>query len=592
MNLMNRRFGCLFVLLIAISCYAPALHAAEQPEVKDEQELKDDAGKTVVRYILEAPADVAPAGVTDPARQVGVIFCFQEHTSPPGADIFPVRESLKRLGVSDQYVLLAIRAQSPRGGLGAADYEPIQKLLQWVEKKYPVNPRRIYMYGKGAGGHVAGEFTMLHPDVVTAAISYSWGWWTMPSELDKPIDMVNSAPEFYLVLGMRDFTHHITTVRDTYERIKNKGYHIIYREFTELGDRSYHPLSNDDSLRWATELRNKNIPPSEQENNLLAAFGATPPPAPSAGYYPALALVGGAPAGPVIEKLFLSNDAAVRAAAADTCNHAIFGEATTAALGKLLDDPAVRVRNAAYRALAAYANWRSQAAQRILIQRATDAGLPSDARLDAADALAQAVQLQAAGVQQDPPMFQALVTLLNDKFEPLRAVAFLALAPIREFIVGGSEDGQFPPPGGWQNWLYKITAQQAGDLTYYRVCEPAAKSADRADSVRLFCDGRGLAAKNPAQAFQLTVEAARAGYVPAQEVAGMMYAIGKGVQQDYREAAKWFLTAAEAGNSRAAANYVGALRSGAANLRTDPDLSARWSKFLLAHPEYSPVPGR
>jgi hypothetical protein len=43
---------------------------------------------------------------------------------------------------------------------------------------------------------------------------------------------------------------------------------------------------------------------------------------------------------------------------------------------------------------------------------------------------------------------------------------------------------------------------------------------------------------------------------------------------------------------RAAANYVGALRSGAANLRTDPDLSARWSKFLLAHPEYSPVPGR
>jgi hypothetical protein len=28
------------------------------------------------------------------------------------------------------------------------------------------------------------------------------------------------------------------------------------------------------------------------------------------------------------------------------------------------------------------------------------------------------------------------------------------------------------------------------------------------------------------------------------------------------------------------------------NLRTDPELSARWSKFLAAHPEYSPVPGR
>ena len=124
----------------------PALRAA------GENELKDETGKTIVHYIVEAPANIAPAGTTDPARQVGVIFCFQEHTSPPGADIFPVRESLKRLGLSNDYVLLAIRAQSARGGLGPADHAPIQKLLEWAEKTYPVNPRRIYMYGKGAGG--------------------------------------------------------------------------------------------------------------------------------------------------------------------------------------------------------------------------------------------------------------------------------------------------------------------------------------------------------------------------------------------------------------------------------------------------------
>ncbi len=53
----------------------------------------------------------------------------------------------------------------------------------------------------------------------------------------------------------------------------------------------------------------------------------------------------------------------------------------------------------------------------------------------------------------------------------------------------------------------------------------------------------------------------------------------EGVQQDYLEAAKWFLTAAEAGNTRAAANYVGALRSGTGKLRTDPELSARWRQI-------------
>jgi len=578
---MYRRLVCLSTLLMLAGGSVRVLCAAE------EAELKDEAGKTIVHYIVEAPLTVAPAGTTDPAHQVGVIFCFQEHTSPPGADIFPVRESLKRLGLSDQYVLLAIRAQSPRGGLGAADFEPIEKLLGWAEKTYPVNPRRIYMYGKGAGGHVAGQFTMFHPDLVTAAISYSWGWWAMPSEVDKPIDMLNSAPEFYMVLGMRDFTHHITTVRDTFERVKNKGYHVIYREFEELGDRSYHPTSNDDALRWATRLRNKNLPLSPQETKLLEAFHSDKPPA---GYYPTLALVGGPRAGAILEKLFRSSDAEVRAAAAETCSYGIFGETTTRALGNLLDDSSVKVRTAASRALAAYANWRSAAAEQILVRRSLDHSLSLEARLDAADDLAQAVQLQAAGVPQDPAMFQALVSLLKEKDEPLRAVAFLALAPVRQYIIGGSEEGQFPPAGGWPLWLDKITAQSDGDRVYYRVCGSTGERKNGA--VDDFCAGDSLVSQHPAEAFHLTLKAAEAGYVPAQEVVGMMYAIGKGVQQDYRAAGKWFLAAAEAGNTRAAANYVGSLRSGMGNLKIDPELAPRWQKFLLAHPEYSPVPGR
>jgi hypothetical protein len=584
---MEQSFLCLAVTLIVGGSCVSALRAAT-----GETELKDETGKLIVSYIAEAPANTAPAGTTDPARQVGVIFCFQEHTSPPGADIFPVRESLKRLGLSNDYVLLAIRAQSARGGLGPADHVPITKLLEWAEKTYPVNARRIYMYGKGAGGFVAGEFTMLHPDLVTASISYSWGWWTMPSELDKPLDPVNSAPEFYMVLGMRDFTHHITTVRDTYERVKAKGYHVIYREFEELGERSYHPTSNDDAIGWATRLRNKNIPPSPEELNLLAAFDKATPPAPIAGYYPSLALVGGAPAGAVLQKLFASSDAGVRAAAAETCNHGIFGEATTAALGKLIDDPSPDVRNAALRALASYANWRSAAAQQVLIERATDRSLDLNARLDAADGLAQAVKLQATGVQQDPPMFRALVSLTSEKDEPLRAEALLALAPIRRYLVGGADEGQFPPEEGWEKWLEKITAQQAGDLIYYNVCGPAGRNHTGAEPVDLFCAGGALVNHNPAQAFQSTLQAAQRGYVPAEEVVGMMYAIGKGVQQDYHEAGKWFLTAAEAGNTRAAINYDGSLRSGMGNLRRDPELTARWAKFLLAHPEYSSVPGR
>jgi hypothetical protein len=380
-------------------------------------------------------------------------------------------------------------------------------------------------------------------------------------------------------------------VRNTFELVRAKGYHVIYREFDELGDRAYHPTSNDDALSWATRLRNKTIPLSAAEMNLLQAFSASKPPAPVSGYYPTLALVGGAQAGEVLRKLFQSSDTTVRLAAAETCNHGIYSEATTVALTRLLGDPSPHVRNAALRATASYANWRYQPAQQALIQRATDKSLDMDARLDAADALAQAVKLQAAGVPQDPPMFKALVSLLSERAtnEPLYAAAYIALAPIRPYIIGGSGAGQFPPDGGWEKWLDKITIEQAGDAVYYDVCRTGGGSGRTGEqAVELFCAGGAAVAKNPAQGFQSTLRAAQAGYVPAQEVVGMMYAVGKGVQQDYKEAAKWFLTAAEAGNPRAAANFVATSRS----LRGDVELAGRWARFLSVHPEYSPVPGR
>jgi TPR repeat protein len=448
------------------------------------------------------------------------------------------------------------------------------------------------MYGKGAGGLVAGAFTILHPDLVTAAISYSWGWWTMPSELDKPLDPVNSAPELYMVLGMRDFTHHITTVRDTYERVKAKGYHVIYHEFEELGERSYHPTSNDDAIGWATRLRNKTIPPLRRNRIFSRPSRRLRRP------HPLPATIRPWRRWVELRRARCSKSSSYRATPVfgqprpRPATTVFFGEATTAALGKLIADSSPEVRNAALRALASYANWRSAVAQQVLIEGATDNSLDLDARLDAADGLDQAVKLQATGVQQDPPMFRALVSLLSEKEEPLRAVAFLALAPIRRYIVGGADEGQFPPEQGWEKWLEKITAQQAGDLIYYSVCGPADSNHTGPEPVDLFCAGGALVNHNPAQAFQSTLQAAQRGYVPAEEAVGMMYAIGKGVQQDYREAGKWFLTAAEAGNTRAAINYVGSLRSGMGNLRRDPELTARWAKFLLGHPEYAPVPGR
>ena len=191
--------------------YCAPLRAAQ------ETELKDESGKTILKYVIEVPPGIAPAGTTDPARQVGLILCSQEHDTPTGNDLFPVRQSLLRQGLLDHYVLIAPAPQGRK--FGPDDHQPIEKLIAWAKKTYPINPRRVYMYGKGEGSKISMEFTMTHPDLVTAAIGYSWGAWLMPSEVDEPLDFVNSAPEIYLTLGRRDLANHLTCVRDAYLRL-------------------------------------------------------------------------------------------------------------------------------------------------------------------------------------------------------------------------------------------------------------------------------------------------------------------------------------------------------------------------------------
>ncbi len=569
-------------------CFTAPLGAVQ------ETELKDESGKTIVRYVIEVPDGIAPAGAMDPAKQVGLILCFQEHDTPTGNDLFPVRQSLWRQGIIGHYVLLAAAPQGRK--FGPQDHEPLEQLIAWAKKTYPINPRRVYMYGKGEGAKISAEFMMTHPNIVTAAIMYSWGAWLMPSELKEPLDFVNSVPEIYLTLGRRDLDNHLSCVRDAYTRLKAKGYHIIYREFDELGDRTYHPPSNDNAIAWATRLRNKNIPSSPEEMKVLQAFAGTPP-APVDGYYPNLALVGGPLAGNVVQKLLGSGDANVRAAAAETCSHAIFDEATTIALAKKISDPSIKVRQAAIRALATYADWRYETAQRALIQLATDQNADALDRLNATDAIGYAVRLQVKGVRQDPPMFQALISLFQDKEEPVRATAAGILAPLYEPGGHGDERAK-APAGGWEKWLAGITAEEAGALKDYAVCGlgqsrhgsdyPGNRGTQ--EPVDLFCMGGAAlmgynlgtgqpAKKDPASAFRYTLQAAEQGYVPAEAAVAMMLADGQGVQQDYAEAGKWWIKASEGGDLVAARHTWNLYRNGEGVAR-DRAIANQWAKAI------------
>jgi hypothetical protein len=299
-----------------------------------------------------------------------------------------------------------------------------------------------------------------------------------------------------------------------------------------------------------TRQRNKNIVPSVAESQLLG----TAQRAGVDGYFDNLALVGGAPAGVIIRKLLGSPDAAIRVAAAATCRHAIFDEETSTALASRLTDADARVRRNAFRALAMYAGWRSTAAQQALIDLAMHpekAVAPED-RLSAVDGLATAVRFQVKGVRQDPRVFHALVSLLADKDEEVRTMAANLLAPIRDpdFRGDGGRPEKKAPEGGWSAWLDGITAKEAGYRKDFEVCASDVST----EAIQLFCQGGELLKTRPRAGFDAMRRSAEMGYVPAQAQLGLMYADGKGVQQDYVEAGKWWAKAAEGGHVLAVAN--------------------------------------
>jgi TPR repeat protein len=97
--------------------------------------------------------------------------------------------------------------------------------------------------------------------------------------------------------------------------------------------------------------------------------------------------------------------------------------------------------------------------------------------------------------------------------------------------------------------------------------------------VDLHCAGGTYAGKDPASAFKYTLQAAEQGYAPAQAAAGIMYATDKGVQQNYAEAAKWWIAAAVGGYLLAASNLSMLYRSGV-RLKPDANAANKWAKFV------------
>ena len=94
-----------------------------------------------------------------------------------------------------------------------------------------------------------------------------------------------------------------------------------------------------------------------------------------------------------------------------------------------------------------------------------------------------------------------------------------------------------------------------------------------------FDQGDYLPGTDLVSAFQSALKAAEQGNVAAQASVALMYANGKGVQQNYAEAGKWWIKAAESGDL-AAARHVWNLYRNGEGVERNAAIANQWAKVI------------
>ena len=401
-------------------------------------EIKDPVKKDVImRVAMQAPSKL-------PERKtLGLILLHHGFNGNENNYFGGAVDCAKRLGLSDQYVIIA--GKSRGAGWAPADDEYVLRLTAWAKETYPIDPRRVYLWGSSNGAAFVGRFGWHHQDLYAAVVGYCGSY----NALSEPPACYKAKPgapgtpdlartEWYFVHGGDDSPENSKRACD---ELKAKGYRYVFRKLdgyghTDIWDGNGHPdkvlvdAVRDDWFLWMHALRHKEIAPSADEKKTLQA--AAQKVKTDKSLVGEVARIGGAPGARVIRTAFDATDVEIRAAAAASAEKTLYGRDVVLELAALLKDKSDEVKAGAFDGLGTAANYRYAEAQELLIRTARSKTGPAAERVQAVEGLARTLKLMLPGNFEDKAVLWTVVLLLDDDELQVRAAAFAALKDVKE----------------------------------------------------------------------------------------------------------------------------------------------------------------
>lgn len=400
-------------------------------------------------------------------KHLGLLVCFhgmngnEDHMTGFGI------EAAKRLKLQGEYVIMG--GKSKGAGWATNDDKDLLLWIEWAMKTYPIDPRRVYIWGMSNGGWMVKRFGWENQELFAGVVSYCGGGvdfsGTPKGEKAPPKagpgNPAEAKTEWYFVHGDKDEQVAVDASRKAIKDLGAKGYRYVYREIdgADHGGITRYPDVADDAFLFLHGLRHKEIQVTKDERTSLTSMAGKTRSEKIDVVKPMLAelqRIGGAPAEKAVKNALENADVEVKKEAIATTEKTLYGREIVMELIKLTKDKSDEVKAEAYKGLAVGANWRYMEAQEYLAQVAKKKSGAVDERVLAVQALGKAVKLDLLGNFEDKTVVWTLVLLLDDDELKVREAAFAALKEGSKDTFGYSPDAAAPqrkaPFTSWKSW--------------------------------------------------------------------------------------------------------------------------------------------
>lgn len=382
---------------------------------------------------LRCTYTISPASRLSAQAPAGIIYALHPNGGSDGPMVSHTRSMLRAMGAGDDYFVVAPksigRSWTTSFDANNPDIGNIRALHENLIRRYPIDQRRVFVWGFSGGGMTASLLALHHPGMIHSTASFGGYGFDVP----KVNDPLLEAPLFFSACGDQDPNLRFFT--NAIPKQQASGLHWIHYTLAGVGHRMSGPAQDallQDFLMLALQRRVESIPLREEDADRIEEIQSLFEKNGRLSDRQALQdlhRIGGRTAGAITTQMLRSEHAGTVSDGLRLIAAGAHTPSAIHALAELAQGNNQRLAGAAVQILAPLARWRYIEAEQSLAGLLIAENLNLRQRQDVLTAIAEALRLVPLGPRRDQEVLWQAIQLAAEGDTPLAHRAQQLLRP-------------------------------------------------------------------------------------------------------------------------------------------------------------------